>query len=281
VVEGIRIENDLKFPNCDGIDPDHCRNVRISNCHIEAADDCIVLKNTEPFAQYGPTENVTVTNCTMISTSAAIKIGTESVDDFRNLVFTNCVIRGSNRGLSIQLRDQGNVENVIFSDMTIETRHFHEGWWGAGEPIYVTAVPRSRASSSGPGSDRVGIIRNILFSNILCRSENGIFIMGGSPEHIRDLRFENVRLYLYKTSRWPGDRYDLRPCEPSLQPTDAEPASPVSDWGCKSQRPTVAVFVENAEDISFHRCSVRQDPEMSRKEIMEAHNVTGLEDDIQ
>jgi hypothetical protein len=242
-----------------------------------------VLKNTQPFAQYGPTENVTVTNCTLISTSAAIKIGTESVDDFRNLVFTNCVIRNSNRGLSIHLRDGGNVENVIFSNMTVETRHFHEGWWGASEPIYVTAVPRSAGSRSGPTmSDDVsmdagvGTIRNVLFSNILCRSENGIFIMGETPECVSDIRFENVRLELRKTSRWPGDRYDLRPCEPSLQPTGAEPVGPVSDWGCKSKRETAAVFIENAAAISFRDCEVLRAPEFASAKLLESFNVQSL-----
>ena len=39
LIEGIRIINNLRLANCDGIDPDHCNNVRISNCHIECADD--------------------------------------------------------------------------------------------------------------------------------------------------------------------------------------------------------------------------------------------------
>ena len=284
VVDGVRIYNDLKFPNADGIDPDHCRNVRISNCHIEAGDDCICLKNTQPYAQYGPCENITVSNCTLISTSSAIKIGTESVDDFRNLLFTNCVIRGSNRGLSIQLRDKGSVENVIFSNMTVETRHFHEGWWGAGEAIYVTAVPRSVASRSGPAvsDDRsldagVGFIRNVVFSNILCDSENGIFVMGVSPEHVRDLRFDNVRLHLRKTSKWPGDRYDLRPCEASLQPTGAEPVGELSDWGSKSKRETAAVFIVNAAGITFHHCSVERAPECSGTKLLEVFNTEGLD----
>ena len=46
LVDGIRILNNLKLANCDGIDPDHCQNVRISNCHIECGDDAIVLKNS-------------------------------------------------------------------------------------------------------------------------------------------------------------------------------------------------------------------------------------------
>ncbi|MFP4053193.1 MAG: glycoside hydrolase family 28 protein, partial [Phycisphaerae bacterium] len=101
VISGIRIMNDTRLPNCDGIDPDHCRNVRISDCYIQAGDDCIVIKNREEHPDGGPSENITVSNCVLISTSTAIKIGTESIDDFRNLTFSNCVIRGSNRGISI------------------------------------------------------------------------------------------------------------------------------------------------------------------------------------
>ena len=154
LVDGIRILNDLKVPNCDGIDPDHCRDVRISNCHIEAGDDCIVLKNLASYARYGPTSNVAISNCTLISTSAAVKIGSESVDDFRDIVVSNCTIRDSSRGLAIQLRDGGSVEHVLFSGCTVETRLFHEDWWGRAEPIYLTAVPRTAGG-------RVGAIRQL------------------------------------------------------------------------------------------------------------------------
>jgi hypothetical protein len=206
VVHGVTIRNDLKFPNCDGIDPDHCRNVRISDCHIEAGDDCIVLKNTRPFARFGPTENVTVTGCTLVSTSAAIKIGSESMDDFRNIVFDSCTISASHRGLGIQLRDEGSVENVIFSNMIVETRHFEGSWWGAAEPIYVTAFHRSSGS-------RLGEIRNVRFSNILCRSENGVYFSGCEDSRPDNIVFDNVRVEVDRWSRWEGGFYDRRPCD--------------------------------------------------------------------
>ena len=57
LIDGIRILNNLRMANCDGIDPDHCRNVRIANCHIVCADDCIVFKNTAAAMQYGPREH--------------------------------------------------------------------------------------------------------------------------------------------------------------------------------------------------------------------------------
>lgn len=271
VVDGVRIYNDLKFPNCDGIDPDHCRNVRISNCHIEAGDDCIVLKNTAPFAKYGPTENITVSNCTLISTSSAIKIGTESVDDFRNLVFTNCVIQKSNRGLSIQLRDGGTVENVVFSNMTIETRRFHDMWWGAAEAIYVTALPRNAETE-------VGQIRHVVFSNILCRGENGIFLYGSEPDRIQNVRFDGVQLTLCSESRWPAGRYDLRPCEPGRQPLDGIPRGEQTPWGVKTERKTPAIYLENAQEVTLHQCQVDHVvglPE-SYSGVLEQHGVEGL-----
>ncbi|MFW5840852.1 MAG: glycoside hydrolase family 28 protein, partial [Planctomycetota bacterium] len=205
LISGIRILNDTRLPNCDGIDPDHCRNVRISDCHIEAGDDCIVIKNRAEAPDGGPSENIVVTNCTLCSTSTAVKIGTESIDDFRNITFQNCVIRSSNRGLSIQLRDHGTVENILFANCIIETRYFSPNWWGRAEPIYVTAIHRA------PGT-KLGKVRNVRFSNCLCRSENGVFIAGSEDSPIQDLTLDNVRVEIDKWSKWPGGIHDRRPC---------------------------------------------------------------------
>ena len=205
VVHGVTILNDLKQPNCDGIDPDRCRNVRISDCHIEAGDDCICLKSSPEFADYGVTENITVTGCTLISTSCAIKIGSATVGDIRDVVFDACVIKASNRGLGVQHRDGGNVENILFSNIIVETRLFHDIWWGKAEPIYVTAFNRT------PGAP-LGRLRNIRFSNILARSENGAYI-SGCPDCVPEgILLENVRVEINKWSKYPGGFYDRRPC---------------------------------------------------------------------
>jgi hypothetical protein len=271
VVDGVTILNDLKYPNCDGIDPDHCRNVRISNCHIEAGDDCIVIKNTRPFARYGPTENIVVTNCTLVSTSAAIKIGTESAGDFRNLLFSNCVITRSNRGLSIQLRDEGNVENVRFANMVIETRRFADAWWGCAEPIYLTSVPRNPET-------RVGRIRHVRFSGIRARSQNGIFIMAHQPGGIRDLALDDVDVEIAADSPLPNGSYDLRPCPPDIMPAGAQPAGDITPWGCKARRPNVPVYLHNIDGLRFFNITVRApDPRLPGFQgALECHGVTGF-----
>jgi polygalacturonase len=204
VIDGITILNGLDVPNCDGIDPDHCRNVRISNCHIEAGDDCIVIKTTREFAHYGPSENITITGCTLVSTSAAIKIGTESVSDITDIVVTGCVIRKSHRGLAIQLRDEGNVRDVLFSDCIVETRQFHPKWWGNAEAIYVTATPRNTGGT-------VGSVSGITFRNIRFRGENGVFLCGCASSPLKDITLDGVQGVLRKTSKFPVDFFDMRP----------------------------------------------------------------------
>lgn len=205
LISGIRILNNLRMANCDGIDPDHCQNVRISDCHIVCADDCIVFKNTAAAMQYGPCENITVSNCTLTSTSAAIKFGTESEALFRNILVQNCVISRSNRGISLQLRDKGSIENVSFQNIAIDTRLFHpQMYWGQAEPIAITVLPRKPETA-------VGTVRGISFQNILCTGENGILLAGAKPGDISALRFEGVSLHLRAATRYEKGRHDLRP----------------------------------------------------------------------
>ena len=205
LIDRIRILNDLDVANSDGIDPDHCANVRILGCHIECADDCICLKTTKGNAEYGPCENVIIQGCTLVSTSAAIKIGTEGVGDFRNVLVSDCVISRSNRGLSIQIRDGGNVENVSFQNISIETRRFCPDWWGTAEPIVLTTFDRDENTRSGR-------IRNVRFFNVTANGENGVLIHGTEQNPIEDVQFRHCRIRVGKTSKWPCGLYDLRPC---------------------------------------------------------------------
>ena len=77
-IRGISIRNSLKAPNCDGIDPDHSRNVRISDCSVICGDDGIVVKTSAEFAQYGPCEDIVVSGCVVTTRDCAFKIGSET-----------------------------------------------------------------------------------------------------------------------------------------------------------------------------------------------------------
>jgi hypothetical protein len=219
-IHHIRIDNHLKIRNSDGIDLDHTRNVDISNCHIASGDDCICFKTRREYAEYGPTENVTVSDCVMTSTSCSVKLGSENMDAIRNIVVKDCVIRASNRGIGIQNRDEGVVENIRFENIRVEGRLFDDVWWGKAEPIYVTAYKRKPSGGKdanvrfapGQTAGRVGEVRNLEFINIDCRSENGIFV-GGEDGKVSDIRFTDVRVAVEKATEYTGGIYDLRPSD--------------------------------------------------------------------
>ena len=236
LVDGIRVLNNLKMANCDGIDPDHCRNVRIVNCHIESADDCIVLKTSGAYRRYGPTENVIITGCTLKSTSAAIKFGTESESDFRNIVIDNCCITGTQRGVSLQLRDPGNIENVLISNLIIETRRFAHNYWGKGEAIAITAIERHKGLGAGK-------IRDIRIRDVLCDGENGVLIYGMEDNPIEGVSLEHVRVKLKQRSKWHAGGYDLRPC----------------DGDGKLETPIYGVFARGTRGLGLHDVSVETD----------------------
>ncbi|WP_407344199.1 glycoside hydrolase family 28 protein [Pengzhenrongella phosphoraccumulans] len=252
VITGIRVDTDLKYPNADGIDLDRCRQVRISDCEISAGDDAISLKTCEEFSGYGPTEDIVITNCTLQSTSSAIVVGVDAVEDIRNVVVSNCVIRSSHRGLSVNLGQEGTFENILFTDCIVETRHFANDWWGHGEPIYVSAFP---------WHDKVGRIKNVRFRNILARSENGVFISALTPDLIEGIVLDGVRVELDRWTSWPGGEYDRRPY------------SGEQIYPC----PTSGFHIDTATDVTLRNCEVvwAARPE-SFAHAVEAIDVDGL-----
>ncbi len=247
-IVGVSVYNSLKLRNSDGIDLDHCQNINITNCHIESGDDCICLKNRREYAEFGPCKDITISGCTLVSTSCAVKIGSENMDEISRVIITNCIIKDSNRGIGIQHRDEGSVSNIIVSNVVIECRLFSDVWWGKAEPIYITAFPRSVKNHkdglwrlpSGEVKGKVGQVKNITFSNIRCKSENGIFIAAESRDKIDNIRFQVVDIEIDKFTRYEGGIYDCRPC--------AGREMIAGD--------TSGFFIRNAGNIFIQHCSV-------------------------
>ncbi|GGE47695.1 glycosyl hydrolase family 28 [Pedobacter psychrotolerans] len=218
-ISNITLLNSIKIRNSDGIDLDHSKNVRITNCYIESGDDCICLKNRREFEEYGACENIVISNCTMTSSSCAIKIGSENMDRISKVLINNCNIVNSNRGIGIQNRDEGTVSDVIFSNLIIESKLFSDVWWGKSEPIYITAYPRATANNKDAGwrlpkgqtKGKVGAVRDIYFSNIRCTGESGVYISAESQDKVSNIHFDQVSVKLNKTTKQPGGIYDRRP----------------------------------------------------------------------
>lgn len=248
VISGITLLNSTMVRNSDGIDLDHSRYVRISDCHIESGDDAICLKNRREYQAYGPCAYITVTNCILRSSSCAFKIGSENVDSIHDVVVDNCLITGSNRGIGIQNRDEGTVSDVSFSNITLDCHLFSDTWWGKAEPIYVTAFRRAVTPGKDAGwrmppgatEGKVGAVSRIHFCQIRARSENGVYVSGESPDKITDITFDQVDVLLDKVTAWPGGVYDRRPAPGS---------------GLLHDR-TSGFYLDGAGAVSLSDCSV-------------------------
>ncbi len=243
-VHDVKIFNDLRFPNADGIDPDHCQRVKITRCHIVSADDCIVLKNTAQFTRYGPCADIDVSDCRLESVSAAFKIGSESHGDFRRIRVRDCAIERSHRGLALQLRDGGTVEDVEFRNITINTRRFAPVFWGAAEAIYLTTLARS---PGGPVSE----LHDIRFHDIRCTGENGVVVYAEPAGRIHDVLLERVHVAVSRSTPWPAGLFDVRPCAPGYLPPGADPADVSTPWGQPARRPPALFSIEGADRIEL------------------------------
>jgi polygalacturonase len=213
IVSGVSIDDGLAVPNADGIDLTCSRDVLISDCNIRSGDDCIVVGGySRHYDLPGfsglrrPAENVCVTNCNLQTRSCAIRIGGADQNDMRRCHFSNLTITGSNRGIGVFLRDEGSIEDMTFSNISIDTRLHTGDWWGQGEPIHLSAV-------RGKESVKLGCIRNLRFSNILCRGESGIVVLGTEESRIRNVAFDGITLNLSGGSlaASAGGNIDLRP----------------------------------------------------------------------
>ena len=191
-VDNVTIRNPEHSENTDGINPDSCRNVRISNCHIDVGDDCITLKSgfDEDGRRVGePCENIVVTNCTMIHGHGGVVIGSEMSGDVRNVSIANCVFDGTDRGLRIKTtRGRGGVvENIRAS--TIVMRGIN----------YSAFTMSMRYDGDGPGPEPVTEetpeLRNIHYENVtVTESDTAALIEGLAEMPVSDVSLSNVHV---------------------------------------------------------------------------------------
>jgi polygalacturonase len=180
-IHGITIWNPLfsepnRMPNSDGIDPDGCRNVIISDCRIHSNDDCICVKST-----FGETaENITVTNCILETDCYALKLGTESSGDIRNVNFHNCQVRSPSAGLYVSLRDGGTFSGLIVSDCQFDI--------GSHYAIEVDISPRNyKRPKLGDA-----FLEDVILRNLIVRSPKRMRVEGRPGNRIKRMHIDNV-----------------------------------------------------------------------------------------
>ena len=221
LLTGLNVRCSLVVPNADAIDVASSQNVRISDSYFEAGDDGIAISPCADGYCKMAAENIAISNCVIVSRSAAIRLGYAAAG-IRNITVDNVIIRDSNRGICVQVRGAETIENVLFSNIVIETRFMDGLWWGLGEPITISVARYSyEAAAAGLNNEELksplGLVRNLRFVNVTATSESPVVLYSQELGHIRDILFSNYRQTIKETALNPnlGGNLDLRPTSPA------------------------------------------------------------------
>jgi polygalacturonase len=109
----------LDVPNKhqDGVDFESCEDAQVTGCHFVTGDDCIaILASHNQICR-----DIAITNCTMQSRCAAIRLGPLSYGDIQNVTashcqFTQCLLGG----VKIGMYEGGTISKCSFTDLQMD-----------------------------------------------------------------------------------------------------------------------------------------------------------------
>ncbi|HZZ40213.1 MAG TPA: glycoside hydrolase family 28 protein [Acidobacteriaceae bacterium] len=259
-VDNLTVDNLLIDTNRDGMDIDCCRNVRVSNCTVNSPwDDGICLKSSYALGKPRATENVTITNCYVsgswvmgtvldgtwqkygeddkVSRTGRIKFGTESNGGFINIAISNCVFEGCN-GFALESEDGARLEDVTITNITMRDI--------VTAPIFVRLGARLRGPAT---STKIGSIRRVMFSNIVCWNAASTLcsIISGVP----DALIEDISLHDVLIVAQGGGTAQLG----SIQPPENEQKYP--DPNMFGPMPAFGFYVRHVTGLSMSNVQVK------------------------
>ncbi|WP_447642964.1 MULTISPECIES: glycoside hydrolase family 28 protein [Chitinophagaceae] len=187
-VRSVTIDNPPS-PNTDGINPESCSYVHISDCHISVGDDCITIKSgkdEDGRKLHIAAENYTITNCTMLSGHGGVVIGSEMSGGVKNIVISNCIFDGTDRGIRIKTtRGRGGVvENIRVDNIVMRN---------IKQQAFVLDM-KYAASKPEAVSERTPIFRNIHLANVTAETKEAAYINGLEEMLVSDVSFDNIQM---------------------------------------------------------------------------------------
>lgn len=202
-ITGITIINPPDGPNTDGINPDSCSQVRISDCYVSVGDDCITIKSgveSERPEWLVPCTDITITNCVLERGHGGVVIGSEMSGGVRNVAISNCIFNGTDRGIRIKSRrgrggavEDVLVSNVFMTDVTcpIVMNLYYNCGGSEGDATVSDKGAR-------PADQGTPVIRRIRLSDIVARRVKyaAAFVYGLREMPIEDVVFSNVSIAL-------------------------------------------------------------------------------------
>lgn len=133
----------------------------------------------------------------------------------RNVLIENVIVKQSNRAfVSMCHPHTGLVENVRVANCILEGRSYGGNWWGNGEALVLMVTPHHissyREPQPAPRFDTS--IKNVAFSNLICRAERPIGIVASAPL-IKNVQLKDITIEIVPEIRpsLKGNVIDLAP----------------------------------------------------------------------
>jgi len=187
LVEDVKIHAPPDSPNTDAIDPSNSRNVLIRRVLTDTGDDNIAFKANDS----GPTENITVMDCTFLH-GHGVSVGSDTSGGVRNILVERCTFENTGTAIRIKsARDRGGIiEDVTYRDITMKN---------VDAAIYINLFYEDKSQAKNPQpkpvTNKTPRVRNILISNIVCENAKSAGEITALPESpATNIVLENVRL---------------------------------------------------------------------------------------
>lgn len=218
-VDKVTIRNPYDSPNTDGIDPESCYGVHISNCHIDVGDDCIAIKaGTEDTAERVLCKNITITNCTMVHGHGGVVLGSEMSGGIENVTISNCIFEGTDRGIRLKSRrGRGGtvadirVNNIVMNNVLcpfIANLYYYCG--PKGDDKYVWD------KNSYPITEETPSFKRLNFANITAKNVSAAagYFYGLAEMFVEDCSFDNVYISMADDAEaaYPAMLANIEPC---------------------------------------------------------------------
>ena len=258
-ISGITVRNHANYNN-DGMDIDGCRDVLVRHCRVTSGDDALCFKS----ASMRPLERVLVEDCDFYSACNAVKVGTDTQGDFRDVLIRRCRIGGlaedpsglkhacADSGVSLESEDGGTVERFWLEDIEM-TRVW--------SPFFLRLENRGRVRPGDPAPGP-GAIRQVLFEHIrgTGNGPRGSYILGIPEARIRDILFRDIEL---RQKPYTGE---VRPAAEYPEFTGLYPdAHMIDGFG---PAPAYGLWVRHADGIVLDRYRIIPEGEDTRPGIV-------------
>lgn len=264
LISGISIINPHNSPNTDGINPESCNNVRISDCYIDVGDDCITLKSGTQDCLYikeEPCQNITITNCNMAHGHGGVVIGSEMSGGVKNVTITNCTFNGTDRGIRVKTRRLrgGVVENIIVNNIIMKD---------VISPVVINSFyhcgckPEDLEIASDTNFRDVQLdtpkFKNFHFSNLIVENAKGAacYIEGLPEMYVDGLTIDNFAVSM-------------------LEDESLKPVAPAMTFKSKDEKNLMkgkGLIINNAKNVILKNVKIS----LKKEVAMELKNITNI-----